>query len=126
MKPVLVDSGVLIQFLRGDRRARDFVETLSDRMMLSTLVVAELYSAVRDESELAALDEFISLFRVIPVTEEIARAGAALHRGYGLRHGISITDAILAATAETENAELKTLNPDQYPMLENLRPAWSK
>ena len=37
-----------------------------------------------------------------------------------------IADAILAATAEAENAELKTLNTRHYPMLKGLKPAYKK
>jgi hypothetical protein len=36
------------------------------------------------------------------------------------------TDAILAATAEAEDAELKTINKKHYPMLKGLRPAYTK
>jgi predicted nucleic acid-binding protein len=32
----------------------------------------------------------------------------------------------LAATAESENAKLKTLNTRHYPMLKNLSPAYKK
>jgi len=41
-------------------------------------------------------------------------------------HGVGLADAILAATAEVENAELKTLNTKHYPMLKGLRPAYKK
>jgi predicted nucleic acid-binding protein len=39
---------------------------------------------------------------------------------------MGLADAILAATAEAENAELKTLNTNHYPMFRNLRPAYNK
>jgi predicted nucleic acid-binding protein len=35
-------------------------------------------------------------------------------------------DALLAATAESENARLKTLNTRNYPMFKNLSPAYKK
>ena len=41
-------------------------------------------------------------------------------------HGVGLADAILAATAESEDAELKTLNRKHYPMLKGLRPAYMK
>jgi len=37
-----------------------------------------------------------------------------------------LADAILAATVEIENAELRTLNTRHYPMLKGLRPAYDK
>ncbi len=125
MRPVLVDTDVLAGYLGGNPRAADFMETFESRTILSTVVVAELYSAARDEDERAALDDFISLFAVVPVSQAIARAGAAYRSEYGMLHGISLADAILAATAEAEGAELKTLNPGLYPMFEGLEPAWT-
>ena len=73
-----------------------------------------------------ALDNFISLFRVIPVGSEIAKAGGLYKRDYSKSHGVELADAILAATAEAENAELKTLNIKHYPMIKGLKPAYKK
>ena len=36
------------------------------------------------------------------------------------------TDVIIAATADSENAELQTLNTKHYPMFENLTPPYEK
>ncbi len=72
------------------------------------------------------LENFISLFRVAPVSAEIAKAGGLYKRDYGKSHGVGLADAILAATAEAENAELKTLNTKHYPMLKGLKPAYKK
>mgnify|MGYP000852648065 CR=1 FL=1 len=47
-------------------------------------------------------------------------------RDYGKSHGVGLADAILAATAEAEKAELKTLNTKHYPMLKGLKPAYTK
>lgn len=52
---------------------------------------------------------------------EIGKAGGLYKRDYGKSHGIGLVDAILAATADAENAELKTLNTRHYPMLKNLK-----
>ena len=73
-----------------------------------------------------ALEGFVSLFRVVPVSSEIAKVGGLYKRNYGKSHGVDLADAILAATAEAENAELKTLNTKHYPMFKGLRPAYTK
>jgi predicted nucleic acid-binding protein len=50
----------------------------SDRsLLLSTVVVAELYAGVRD-AEREQLATALSAFQVCPVTEEIARRGGLL------------------------------------------------
>jgi len=89
-------------------------------------VVAELYAGVKGDAERAALDDFVSLFDVVPVDGEIARAAGLYKRAWGKSHGVGLADAILAATAEAEHAELKTLNTKHYPMLKDLPPAYRK
>jgi len=123
---ILVDTDVLVDFLRGHSKAVAFVSAHSARIILSSIVVAELYAGVKGDTEQTALDNFVSLFRVVPVSAKIAKAGGLYKRNYGNLHGVGLADAILAATAEAENAELKTLHTKHYPMLEGLRPAYKK
>ncbi|MBW1979799.1 MAG: type II toxin-antitoxin system VapC family toxin [Deltaproteobacteria bacterium] len=125
-RPILLDTDVLVDFLRGRRKAVAFINTNSDRIILSSIVVAELYAGVKGDAERAVLDNFVSLFRVVPVSAKIAKAGGLYKRDYGKSHGVGLADAILAATAEAENAEFKTLNCKHYPMLKGLRPAYRK
>ena len=125
-KSILLDTDVLVDFLRGYSKALAFVNAQSDRIILSSIVVAELFSGVKGDAEQVVLEDFISLFRVIPVDAEIATTGGLYKRDYARSHGVGLADAILAATAESENAELKTLNTKHYPMFKGLRPAYTK
>ena len=122
----LVDTDVLIDFLRGYGKAVDFVNANSSQIILSSIVVAELYAGVKGESELIVLENFISLFRVLPVTSEIAKTGGLYKRDYGKSHGVGLADAIIAATCDAENTELKTLNIKHYPMIKDLKPTYRK
>jgi len=124
--PFLLDTDVLIDFLRGDNKAVTFVNANSSRMILSSIVVAELYAGVKGESELTVLENFVSLFPVIPVSSDIAKAGGLYRRDYGKSHGVGLADAIIAATCQAENAELKTLNIKHYPMIKGLKPTYKK
>jgi predicted nucleic acid-binding protein len=123
---ILLDTDVLVDFFRGHSKAVAFINAHSDSIILSSIVVAELYAGVKGDAEQTVLEHFISLFRVVPVSAEIAKAGGLYKRDYGKSHGVGLADAILAATAEAENAELKTLNVKHYPMLKDLRPAYNK
>jgi predicted nucleic acid-binding protein len=125
-RPILPDTDILVDFFRGRRKAVAFVNAHSARIILSSFVIAELYAGVKGSAEKAALENFVSLFRVVPVEAEIAKAGGLFMRDYGKSHGIGLADAILAATAEAENAEFKTLNTQHYPMLKSLRPAYKQ
>ena len=123
---ILLDTDILVDFLRGHSKAMAFVKASSARVILSSIVVAELYAGVKGDAEQAVLEDFVSLFRIAPVDANIAKAGGLYKRDYGKSHGVGLADAILAATAKAENTELKTLNTKHYPMLKGLRPAYTK
>ena len=125
-KPLLPDTDVLVDFLRGHESAVSFVHENSSNIILSSMVVAELYAGVKGQSEEKVLGEFVSLFRVVPVTLEIARSAGLLKKDYADSHGIGLADAVLAATALAEKAELATLNTRHYPMIRDLKQAYSK
>ena len=125
-KMILLDTDVLIDFFRGYSKAVALVNKYNARIILSSIVVAELFAGVKGDIEEATLQNFVSLFRVVPIDTEIGKAGGLYKRDYGKSHGVGLADAILAATAEAENAELKTLNTKHYPMLKGLKPAYNK
>lgn len=122
----LIDTDILVDFFRGYSKAVAYVNTHFSHIVLSSIVVAELYAGVKGKTELSALDNFVSLFRVIPVTSEIAKTGGLYKRDYGKSHGVGLADAIIAATCTTESVELKTLNIKHYPMLKSLKSAYKK
>lgn len=123
---LLLDSDVMIDFLRGNPRAVSFVSANTSQIILSSIVAAELYAGVMDDQELEKLNALLSLFPVIPVSFEIAKLGGLLKRRYAGSHGVGFAGAILAATAELEGAVLKTLNIRHYPMIQGLKPAYTK
>jgi predicted nucleic acid-binding protein len=122
----LTDTDVLIDFLRGYRQSVDFINTNSSQIILSTIVIAELYAGVKGKKELTILNSFVSLFEVIPVDSEIAKIGGFYKRDFGKSHGVGLADAVIAATCNSKNAQLKTLNVKHYPMIKNLEPAYIK
>ena len=126
---LLLDTDVLIDFLRGRDEAISFVSARSERIVMSSVSVAELYAGVRggkEGTEQVALDDLLGLFRVVPVTVDIGRLGGLYKRDYGASHGVGLADAIIAATATLEDAALETLNVKHYPMFAGLEPAYRK
>ena len=126
IKHVLPDTDILVDYFRGHKKAVAFIRKYSAHIILSPIVVAELYAGVKGDEEQAALKEFLSLFYVVPIDADIGQAAGFYRRDYGKSHGVGLADAILAATAESKGAELKTLNTKHYPMLKYLKPAYRK
>ncbi len=123
---ILVDTDILVDFLRGYNEAIEFINNFSSQIILSPIVVAELYAGVKGNDEMDVLNSFISLFHVVPLDSEIAKVGGIYKRDFNKSHGVGLADAILAATAEIKQAELKTLNVKHYPMFQGLKPAYKK
>ena len=125
-KPLLLDTDVWIDYLRGCPEAVSYVNAQAVPIILSTITAAELYAGARDDEDVARLDEFLSQFPTVPVTAEIARSAGLYKRDYHRSHGVGLADAIIVATAEAQGAELKPLNVKHYPMLKGLKPPYAK
>ena len=123
---ILIDTDILVDFLRGNREAVFFLKAHLKEIVLSSISVAELYAGVKDNEEQEELDEFVKLFPILHITKEIAKIGGLYKRDFAKSHGIGIADAIIAATIKVHKLELKTLNIKHYPMLKGLKAPYSK
>lgn len=113
----LLDTDVVIEYLRGRERAVKFLEGLEGDLLLSAITVAELHSGVKGAEEERALENFLLAFEVLPVDDAVARRGGLYRRDYAKSHGTELADALIAATAEAADALLVTHNRRHYPML---------
>ena len=114
---LLLDTDVLIDFLRGHPEAIQLLEISDHEFWISAVSVAELYVGVRDGKEREVLDQLIGLLRVAEITTEIAQQAGLWRRKYGRSHGTGIMDALIAACADSLRAPLVTLNLKHFPML---------
>lgn len=113
----LIDTSILIDYLRENAAAVRFLEGLKRPALISALTVAELYAGVREGEERQRMEAFLRAFTVVPVTEALAQNGGLYRRDYGPTHGTDLVDGIIAATAKANKARLVTLNRRHYPML---------
>lgn len=120
MTPRLLDTCLVIDFLRKKPDAAAFFRGLNQIPFLSAITVAELYAGVREGDERQKLDKLVGAFHTVPVTEDIGRRGGLYRRRYFGSHGVDLADALIAATAEDISAELVTLNKKHFPMISRL------
>lgn len=116
--PLLLDTDVLVDYLRGQPQAVTFISKTRRRLCVSVLTVAELHVGVREGAERRVLDDFLGLMDVVPVSSEIARQGGLWRRDFGKSHGTGLVDALIAASADIGGYTLATLNEKHFPMLE--------
>jgi predicted nucleic acid-binding protein len=126
MNMFLTDTDVLIDFLRGNEKAIEFISENSENILVSTITVTELYAGLRNENEMNELDSFLGLFQIISIDAEIAKNAGLLKREYLKSHNLGIADCLIAASAIVSNAKLKTLNVKHFPMFKHLEAAYQK
>ena len=121
---VVLDTAVLIDYLRGQPEAVRLVQSLADVPTSSEVCRVELLQDLRAGEERDAA-ELIAMIEWIPVVEPVAVLAADLGRRWRKSHtGISVPDLIVAATVELTNSSLLTLNVEHFPMVTGLRPAY--
>ncbi len=117
---LLLDSDILIEYLRGRPKAADWLEGKDSELLISAITVAELFAGVRGKQEGLVLDRLLLAMSVLPATREIGRLAGEYRRQYGPSHGTGLADALIAATATISGAPLATFNRNYFPMLRSL------
>jgi predicted nucleic acid-binding protein len=116
---VLVDSDILIEVARGRNAAivAQWMElSLSDAAVLySPISVAELWAGARP-SEHAALNNLFAALTCTPIDAETGRRAGLYLQRYRASHSVEVADALIAACAVANAAELWTRNRKHYPM----------
>jgi len=123
---LLLDTDVLIDYLRDRPEAVAYLENLEVPLLISVITGAELYAGVRDGAERSRLDRFTAAFQIVPLDQEIAIRGGLYRRDYGKSHNLGLADALVGATAATRQAALVILNRRHYPMLADLVVPYAK
>lgn len=123
---LVVDTDVLIDYLRDQAQAVAFLEASDQPLAASVVTVAELYAGVRDGEERQRLDAFVQAFEVLSLEREAASVAGLWRRQYGRSHGTGLADALIAASVCTAGASLATLNRRHFPMLANVLVPYTK
>ncbi len=120
----LLDTSVLIDYLRGRPDAVNLVHSLTELPTSSEVCRVELLQGLRANEEQDAA-ELIAAIDWIPVVEPVAARAGELGRRWRRSHsGIGVADLIIAASAELTDATLLTLNVKHFPMIDGLRTAY--
>jgi len=125
-RPLLIDTDVVIDYLRGVPAAADFLESRDEVLLLSAVSVAELYAGVREGPERRDLAAFVAAFEVVLMDRRIAEHGGLLRRDWRGSHGTGLADALIAATAHHRRAILVTLHRKHFPMLADVQVPYLK
>jgi predicted nucleic acid-binding protein len=119
----LVDTSILIDYLRGHAGAGDLLERerVADVLHGSEITRIEVLAGMRPAKE-DATRAMLSTLVWHPVDAEIAEEAGALGRQWlPSHHTIDSSDLAIAATAVCIDARLLTRNVRHFPMFTDLR-----
>jgi predicted nucleic acid-binding protein len=121
MVPVLVDTDIIVDHLRGVERASRFLKKVEKKELqgyFSTITEAELFAGKSMDSKDARqkVAALLGTMKRVPVNSLIARKAGEIKRS----RGIPLPDAIIAASALSLGAGLATRNARHFKGIEKL------
>lgn len=118
---MLIDTDVLIWYLRGNEKARRCVEK-AGRFSLSVVTYMELVQGMADKRELAMFRRTMRAWQaeVIYIDREISSKAMVYVEEHCLSHSLQLADALIAATAIQCGQSLLTGNARHYRVIKEL------
>ncbi|MBZ0142393.1 MAG: type II toxin-antitoxin system VapC family toxin [Rhodocyclaceae bacterium] len=119
---MLVDTDVLIWYLRGYPNAAKYLDSLS-AVRLSAVTYMELVQGCRNKDELSRLKKDLAARQaaILPITEAISNRAAVLVETHFLGGGLLMADALIAATALEHGLSLASANNKHFGIVAGLK-----
>lgn len=121
MKSVLVDSDIPIEVSQSTNAdiVASWIELSNseDAVLYSPVSVAELWAGARPK-EYDTLGKLFHSLTYAPIDEAVGHQAGPYLRQYRRSHSVEVADALIAASAVANRAELWTGNRKHYPMKE--------
>jgi len=118
---ILIDTNVFVDFLRNYAPSIDFFESLVGRegVLFSVITESELVAGKENNDPLKRekLTHFLHIWNKISLTNPVALLAGDICREYGLE----IPDAVIAATALLNRAEIVTKNVKDFRKVPGLK-----
>ena len=121
-KLILLDTDILMDAGRNDPTAVACLEQLEENYSASVSVATELelMSLCRSQEEMSTVTAFLQRFIVVTYNYEVSVKSVELLRNYRLDKGLTLTDALIAATALAVDIPLCTKTPQAYDFIPEL------
>jgi predicted nucleic acid-binding protein len=120
LEKIILDTNILIEILKGDRKTISKVESFSKELSISSISAMELFYGALNKSEVKKLEKFISLFNIIYPDETISYKAMELVKLYAKSHSLDIPDSIIASTSLQHKCELFTYNQKDFRFIDGI------
>lgn len=115
MDKYLVDSDIIIWYLKGGEKEAELLEKLSKNgdLFFSVVTITEVRVGLTKQAA-KVINQLKNIFVPLQITPEIAELAGA----YKQKYKLDIADMLIAATARTHDLILVTYNKKHFPMPE--------
>ncbi|MFB0907683.1 MAG: tRNA(fMet)-specific endonuclease VapC [Spirosomataceae bacterium] len=121
-EPLMVDTNILIDYLKQNQSVVDFVNTYSkSNLVICPIVLMEVYQGVQNKADLERTKKKLKGFGSVGMDEEVISLALSLQQTYILSHHIGIPDTLIAATALVYDLELRTFNLKDFRFIPTLK-----
>lgn len=118
---VLIDTDVLIWYMRGNEKAFDAIEKLNS-FSISVVTYMELVQGMKNKKELNSLRQALHGWntKLVYISEEISSKAMFFVEQHFLSHSMQLADALIAASAITHGLPVLTGNDKHYKVLRDV------
>lgn len=118
---MLFDTDVLIWCFRGKAKAAQAIES-AEAPAISAVTYMELVQGVRNKQELRSIRSFLADLHIptLPLTENIGHRATIYLEEHALSGGLTMADALIAATAMEHTLSLCTGNMKHFKCVTDL------
>ena len=119
---ILVDTDILIWYLRGNEIAYNTIETL-ESFSISVVTYMELVQGMRNKKELNSLRQALHAWncKILYITEEISAKAMFAVEQHFLSHSMQLADALIGSTAIAHGLPLITGNDKHYKIMKGIQ-----
>jgi predicted nucleic acid-binding protein len=124
MESIVLDTDILIDFLRNKKEAIDLIETLRNENLATTSINAfELFwGAHKAKSQLKPVEKLLNSVILLNTTRKSMREAGSIaadldHRGIQ----VNVGDLLIAAICKVNNYAIVTNNKKHFERIEGLR-----
>lgn len=121
MPSFLIDTDVLIDISRGNSDAADFVDALPGDIFIGRISAMELIVGARNKRDQKVIEQFISLYSIKELSDTIGHESHQSLKQYAKSNGLTLADALIAATAIVNDLVLVSRNAKHFQPIKELR-----
>ncbi|MBO0932198.1 type II toxin-antitoxin system VapC family toxin [Fibrella aquatilis] len=118
---ILCDTNIFINYLNNDEATINAFDSIGrENIAIPSIAVMELYRGMLNKQELVRMKRYVLFYETVHVNQAASAQAIFLLEQFRLSHNLQIPDALIGATAITNNLPLFTYNVKDFSFMPGL------